>query len=82
MGKLPVVVAGELRDREHLSLALAGAGSMIKPEKGRISFIVGPDGELCSVDANGHWCDDPENEASQKDSPLGSVEGGIRVDSE
>jgi hypothetical protein len=82
VGNLPVIVARELRDREHLSLALAGAGSMIKPEKGRISFIVGPDGELCSVDANGHWCNDPENEASQKHSPVGSVEGGIRVDSE
>jgi hypothetical protein len=81
VGKLPVVVAGELRDREHLASRWRGP-SMIKPEKGRISFIVGPDGELCSVDANGHWCDDPENEASQKDSPLGSVEGGIREDSE
>jgi hypothetical protein len=55
---------------------------MIKPEKARISIIVGPDGELCTVDANGHWCNDPENEAFQKGGPAASVEGGIRVDSE
>jgi len=27
--------------------------------QGRITYIVGPDGDLYAVDANGHWCDEP-----------------------
>ena len=30
--------------------------------QGRITYIVGPDGDLYAVDANGHWCDEPDNE--------------------
>ena len=37
---------------------------MIKAEEGRITYIVGPDGELCTADATGHWCNEPENQAS------------------
>jgi hypothetical protein len=37
--------------------------------QGRITYIVGPDGNLYAVDANGHWCDEPDNEPSQSGGP-------------
>jgi hypothetical protein len=47
---------------------------MNKAESGRISYIVGPDGELCTVDASGHWCNEPESEPFQNGSPVAPVE--------
>ena len=31
-------------------------------QEGRMTYIVGPDGDLYAVDASGHWCNEPENE--------------------
>ena len=46
---------------------------MIKAEEGRITYIVGPDGELCTADATGHWCNEPEESGIA--GRCGSVEG-------
>ena len=48
---------------------------MNKAEEGRIIYIVGSDGELCSDDASGHWCNEPKNEALQNVSPVAPVGG-------